>query len=108
MKMSLRLMIYSVLDAASATPNFRYAHILVSEVLEEFQLAVGALGQDRSAEGLHDLLDSHGLAGELILCRAAPMSVSDTLTMAEMHTRPVQKLPYQQAAGQCTFALSVA
>jgi hypothetical protein len=41
-------------------------------MLEQLQLAVCALRQDRSAEGLHDLLDCHGLAGELILGRAAP------------------------------------
>jgi hypothetical protein len=36
-------------------------------MLEQLQFAVCALRQDRSAEGLHDLLDGHGLAGELIL-----------------------------------------
>ena len=46
----------------------RIAHIFVSEVLQELQLSVCALGQDWSAERLHDLLDSHGLVGELILC----------------------------------------
>jgi hypothetical protein len=40
-------------------------------MLEKLQLAVCALGKDRSAEGLHDFLDRHGLAGELILGRAA-------------------------------------
>jgi hypothetical protein len=44
----------------------------VPEMLEELQLAVCALRQDRSAEWLHNLLDSHGLAGELVLRRAAP------------------------------------
>lgn len=46
------------------------------QVLEQLQLAVGALRQDRSAEGLHDLLDRHGLAGELVLRRTgSPMSL---------------------------------
>lgn len=42
----------------------------MAQVLKEFQLSVRALRQDRSAEWFHDLLDSHSLAGELVLCRA--------------------------------------
>lgn len=72
MKISLKLMIYSRSGIPSPQPRVGEAHILVSEVLQELQLSVCALGQDRSAEGLHDLLDGHGLAGELILGRAAP------------------------------------
>lgn len=46
------------------------------QVLEQLQFAVGALRQDRSAERLHDLLDRHRLAGELVLGRtASPMSL---------------------------------
>jgi hypothetical protein len=41
----------------------------MSQVLQELQLAVGALGQDRCAERLHDLLDSNSLVCELVLCR---------------------------------------
>lgn len=40
--------------------------VLVPEVLEQFQLTVGPLGQDGGAEGLHDLLDGNILAGELV------------------------------------------
>jgi hypothetical protein len=50
------------------------AHILVAQMLEQLQLAVGSLGQDRSAEGLHDLLDRHRLVCELVLRRAAAAS----------------------------------
>ncbi len=42
------------------------AYIFVSEMLEQFELAVGPLGQDRSAEGLHDFLDGYILVGELV------------------------------------------
>ena len=42
------------------------------EVLQELQFAVSALGKDRRGEGLHDLLDGHGLPGELVLCGAGP------------------------------------
>ena len=45
------------------------------EVLQELQFSVCALGQDRGAERLHDLLDRHGLAGELVLRGTTPWSV---------------------------------
>ena len=40
----------------------------MTQVFEEFQFSVCALREDRSAERFHDLLDSHSLTGELILC----------------------------------------
>lgn len=45
-------------------------NILVLQVFEKLQLSVGALGQDRSAKGLHDLLDGDILVGELVAGRA--------------------------------------
>ncbi len=42
----------------------------MTQVLEELQFSVCALRQDGSAEGFHNLLDSHSLAGELVLCGA--------------------------------------
>lgn len=45
-------------------------HVLVSEMLEQLQLAVGTFRENRSAEGLHDLLDSDRLAGQLVSRRA--------------------------------------
>lgn len=39
-------------------------------MLEQLQLSVGTLRQNRCAEGLHDLLDRHGLAGQLVARRA--------------------------------------
>lgn len=36
------------------------SYILVAQMLEQFQLAVCALGQNGCAEGLHDLLDCDG------------------------------------------------
>ena len=47
------------------------SYVLVPQVLEQLQLAVGALRKNGGAEGLHDLLDGHGLARELILGRTA-------------------------------------
>jgi len=46
------------------------AYILVLEVLKQLELAVCSLGEDRGAEWFHDLFDSNGLAGQLILGRA--------------------------------------
>lgn len=42
----------------------------MAEVLEQLQLSIGTLGKNRSAEGLHDLLDRNGLSGQLIARRA--------------------------------------
>ena len=43
-------------------------HIFVLDVLEKFELAIGTLAENRSAERLHDLLDRDGGACELVLC----------------------------------------
>lgn len=40
------------------------------DVLQELQLPVRTLAQHWSAEGLHDLLDSHASASQLIFCGA--------------------------------------
>lgn len=39
-------------------------------MLQQLQFSVGALGQDRCAEGLHDLLDGDIIVGELVSGRA--------------------------------------
>jgi hypothetical protein len=83
MKISLKLMICPALESARVRSRCWCAHILMSEMLEKLQFAVCALRQHRSAEGLHDLLDGHGLAGELILGRAAKSSVCDCISIAE-------------------------
>lgn len=43
-------------------------HVLVTDVLEQFELAVSTLGEDGGGEGLHDLLDGHRSVGELVVC----------------------------------------
>lgn len=50
--------------------------ILVLEVLQELELAVGSLRQNWRAERLHNLLDSHGLPSKLVLCGAVCFPVS--------------------------------
>ena len=51
-------------------PGGLQSYILVPEMLEQLEFSVGSLGENGSAEGLHDLLDCHGLASELVLGRA--------------------------------------
>jgi hypothetical protein len=45
----------------------------MAQVLEQLQLTVCALGQDRRAEGLHNLLDCDRRGSELVLGRAVPV-----------------------------------
>jgi hypothetical protein len=61
MKMSLKLMTCCWFSKMTPHPK-RGAkpYVLVAQMLEELQLTVCTLGQDRSAEGLHDLLDCDG------------------------------------------------
>ena len=70
MKTSLRLMIWRERESAGEIRKrrSRETDVFVLDVLKKFQLAIGAFGEDRRAEGLHDLLDSNGCACELILC----------------------------------------
>lgn len=70
-------------------------HILVPQMLQELQFSVCALRQNRSAEGLHDLLDGNGLAGELVLCRTGSWSVCSLGTRARCtyQTRPNAPMP---------------
>lgn len=50
-------------ESLSATDK---PYVLVLDVLQQLQLAVGALSKDWSAEGLHDLLDCDRGTGKLI------------------------------------------
>jgi hypothetical protein len=73
MKISLRLMTCCLFSEVSRwSRKSGKAYVLVAQVLEQLQLTVCALGQDRRAEGLHDLLDCDGRSSELILGRAVP------------------------------------
>lgn len=57
----------------SSGKKFSDTHILMPQMLQKLQLAVGALGKDRCAERLHDLLDSDSLVCELVLCRTGDL-----------------------------------
>lgn len=44
-------------------------YILVAQMLQKFELAIGSFREDWGAERLHDLFDCHGLTGQLVFCR---------------------------------------
>ena len=77
------------------------------EMLEQFELSVCTLGQYWSAEGLHDILNSDILVGELIAGGAAEFEsarcVGDKSRRRCRRTKRVQKLPCQQAAGRSIY-----
>ena len=74
MKISLRLMTCCLFSEDSRwTRKGGNSYVLVAQVLEQLQLTVCALGQDRRAEGLHNLLDCDRRSSELILGRAVPV-----------------------------------
>ena len=50
------------------------AYVFVPEVLQKLQLSIRTLGEDWSAERLHDLLDSNILVCQLVACRAIEVS----------------------------------
>lgn len=79
-------------------------YVLVAQMLQKLELAIGSFRENWGAERLHDLFDCHGLTGQLIFCRTE----QKLSTKGGMHgdrgvlTRPVQKLPCPLAASRCT------
>lgn len=75
MKMSLREMTFKGCQQKARMPmgiqGWQWTDILVFQVLEQLQFSVGALGENWSAEGLHDLLDGHILVRELVSGRTS-------------------------------------
>lgn len=45
-----------------------YTNVFVLGVLEEFELTVGAFGENRGAEGFRDPLDGDRCACDLVFC----------------------------------------
>lgn len=105
MKMSLKLMTCGQILVESLCQRATWhTYVLVSQVLEQFQFAVGSLGEDRCAERLHNLLHRDGLVGELILGRTVQYSSERSISshfLSIQLTRQDQKHPCQQAAGRC-------
>lgn len=44
-------------------------YILVAQMFQKLELAIGSFRENWGAERLHDLFDCHGLTGQLIFCR---------------------------------------
>lgn len=78
MKMSLSVMTWSKVRSSETNQLCEHSvtHVLVFQVLEQLELSVCTLRQNRCAEGLHDLLNSNILVGELIAGGAATCRVS--------------------------------
>lgn len=96
MKISLRLIILVGLVTLMHGGVYGSAHILMLEVLEQFQFPIGSLCKYRSTEWLHDLLDRNRLSCELILCRAVlPVSpfIPGAHRVTTYHTRPKAPMP---------------
>jgi hypothetical protein len=103
MKMSLKLIIYQTVRTEPCARNC-VAHVFMSQMFEELQFSVCSLGEDGGAEGLHDLLDRHGLVSELILRRTATMSVLPLFPLLrKTRTRRDRKRPCRRAADRCIF-----
>lgn len=55
----------------------------MSKVLQKLEFSVSSLGQDRCAEGLHDLLHGDSLVGQLVFGRAigglSEQSIGDSI-----------------------------
>ena len=73
--MSLKLMIcgmdqYIQSGVPMQQRRKRETHVFMAQVLEQLELSVSPFRQNRCAERLHDLLDSDGLASQLIARRA--------------------------------------
>lgn len=84
-----------------ATIREQAAYVFVLQMLEQFQFSIRSLRQDRRAERLHYLLDSHGLSCELIFGRATCLLVhalSSLFASFQIRTIRVQKLPCPLAA----------
>ena len=86
MKTSLKLMICKRGQHELVGRREGATNVLVLYVLEELEFTVGALGENGGGEGLHDLLDRDGRAGQLIL-RRAMVSLSSWIALRGDATR---------------------
>lgn len=57
--------------AYSLAVHRAFSYILVTKMLEKLQLSVCPLREDGGAKRLHDLLNCHSLAGQLVFGRTA-------------------------------------
>ncbi len=105
MKISLRLMTCNMFSGHARGSQGRgvSSYVLMAQVLQKLQFAVCALGKDRRAEGLHDLLDRDSRAGELVLGRTVP-GVSDFSPPFHSDCRSALRLTTQDRRRPCPRA----
>lgn len=60
----------------------------MGDVLEKLKLSVGAFGEDRGAEWLHDLLDGDAGACELVFCGTGRSEMPIVRTLALLAEYP--------------------
>jgi hypothetical protein len=75
----------------------------MAQMFEQFKFSVRTLRQDGRAEWFHNLLDCHGLASKLVLCRATchfVKFVSFTYETTSLLTIPDRRRPYQPVGGR--------
>lgn len=83
------------------------SYVFMAQVLQQLEFSIRALREDRSAERLHDLLDGHGLAGELVLCRAKELSLARVpVRLVHANRFPRTSIP-NQAKGTHSHGLQV-
>lgn len=88
MKTSLRLMICGSMNGTTLGARGG-TYILVLDVLEQLELAVGSFAEDWRAERFHDLLDSDRGTCELVLGRTGTNEENEGWgTRNAHHTRP--------------------
>lgn len=77
----------------------------MSQVLEQLEFSICSLGQDWSAEWLHNLLDRNSLVGELVLGGTTGLVNTRNNAFEQSRlTRRVQRLPCQLVVGRCICA----
>lgn len=74
-KMSLKLITFIRVSSFSSKVGGAL-YVFMAQVLQQLEFSIGALREHRSAERFHDLFDRHGLAGQLVLCRATRAAIS--------------------------------
>jgi hypothetical protein len=107
MKMSLREMTCARGSAVrKSDAGYPATHVLMFQMLQQLQFPVCSLGQDRGAEGLHDLLDGHALPGELVFGgagrRESVYAAPQEVIRRDIRTRQDRMHPFPPAGGQST------
>lgn len=102
-------LLYVQRDFPRRTGDGVESYVFMAQVLEQLQLTVCALGQDRRAEWLHNLLDRDRRGSELILGRAVPVVSARPVIFFSWIRLTIQarRRPCPQAADPSTWFVAV-